>query len=136
MFARRSIVIRILALLALLAWAGVMIYHAGQVSGAAMNLAPSANGQPAPGVPGPYYFYRGPWHFFPFAPFGLFFLCAVPFLFFFVIGGLFRPWGWRHFHHMYGHGPYGPYPWHEEKPSGETGQPAQPPAPDQTGQPK
>ncbi len=138
MVPRRMIVFRILAglaLVALLAAAGVMIFQAGQASGVAMSQNPAVPGQTAPGAPGapyPYYFYRGPWHFFPFAPFGLFFLCAVPFLFFFLIGGLFRPWGWGRYH-MHG---YGPHPWQGEKPSGEGGQPSQPPAQGQSGQPQ
>ncbi len=129
MLARRSIWMRILAgvlLAAVLVAAGFFIFRAGQASGLA--LSQTGTGQTLPGP------FAGRWHVYPFMPFrhifpgiGLFFLCAVPFLFLLLFGGLFRWMFWgRPWHHG-----YGPHPWHDPSRPGGPGEPAQTPTPEQ-----
>ena len=136
--AKGWIVFRILGalvLIGLLAGAGVMLYQAGQAQGYALGAAAGGKELSAPGVgvvaPGmaPWMYYRP--HFMFGGPLvGLLFLCGLPLLFFFVLGGVFRramwhrhgPWGhgpWEH--GPWGHGPWGHGPWQQP------GQPQQPP---------
>ena len=126
MFARRSIWVRIVAgmlLAAVLVGAGFFIFRAGQASGLALSQA--GNGQTLPGP------FNGRGHLYPLMPFrhffpglGLFFLCAVPFGFLLLFGGLFR-WMWwgRAWRHGYGSGPH---PWHDPSHPGGPGGPGEP----------
>ncbi len=120
-----------LLLVGLLVAGGVALYRFGWAQGyqaGALIAAGSTSGQGStPGQaapPAPYYYPYAPWFygrpfigpgfgFFPFFPlFGLGFFLIV----FFLVGGLFRVWGYRRWH-----GGPGPGYWHHEgeQPSGE-----------------
>ena len=137
MFRGGWIVFRVIGTLLLIGFliaGGVMLYHTGQAQGYAMGL--SAAGQEG-AVPGPYnglapYYGFGWGHtnfFFPLSPlFGFFALGGLFFLFFGVIGAIFRRRAWAHGPGAYGPwagGPRNGYPW---GPPPWAGQP-QPPAP-------
>ncbi len=126
-----------LLLIGLLVGGGVTLYRAGFAQGYQTGaLSVQAGGNPATpqtpfsgGVP-PYYYYYWPHYGFPgfFPPFGLFFGIGLFLLFLFLIGGLFRGFGWRGRHGYYGYGPgpgWGPHP-HDRGP-GETPEEGNPP---------
>ena len=110
MFRTGWIVFRIigtLILIGILIGGGVMIYNAGQAQGYAMGLAAANQDGAAPAPNGgiaPYYgyapFYGLGWgraFFFPFGPlFGFMAIGALFFLFFGVIGAIFRRRTWGH----------------------------------------
>jgi hypothetical protein len=115
-----------LLLVGLLAAGGVALFRAGWAQGyqaGALSVAPGSGvGGTTPGVP--FYPYL-PYGFYPFfPPFGIFAWIGGFFLLFFLFGGLFRLWGWRHWAGGPGYGPWGRHPGKEpaaperDKPSG------------------
>jgi hypothetical protein len=131
MFRTGSIVFRLILALVLiggLAAAGYMLFQSGQAQGYAMGLAASGK-EVSPAVPAmpmmpyyPGYFYRPHFFFFPFGP--LLGLLFWGFLFFFIVGRVFRRGHWH------GAGPHHGYPppWMRDQQAapGQTGSPEAP----------
>jgi hypothetical protein len=114
-------IILALILVGLLAAGGVALYRTGWTQGyqtAALSVgAGTGEAQPqAPVIPA-YPLYPGWGHYGPFygfSPFTPLLWLGFFVLIFFLIGGLFRPWGWRrwgggHVHGGWGHGPMPPW---------------------------
>jgi hypothetical protein len=122
-------IILALILVGLLVGGGVAMYRTGWAQGyqaGALTVGAGSGEQlsPAPIYPA-YPFYPGWGHygpFFGFSPFTPLLWLGFFVLIFFLIGGLFRPWGWRrwgggHMHGGWGHGPMPPWAkeWEEQR---------------------
>ena len=121
MFHRGSFFIRALAffvIAGIFIGGGILIYQAGQAQGYALGLAAGSSESLAPGglpYPGYYLPYLQPhFGFSPFGPLlGMLAFGALLFLFFGLMGAMFRPHAWRMGHHpgSWQGGPAGPHPW-------------------------
>jgi hypothetical protein len=122
-------------LIGLLAAGGVSLYRMGWVSGYSTGTLAGAAGAAgaegaSPVAPVAPYGYGFPLFFHPFG----FFPMLVGFLFlFFLFGGLFRLWGWRHWssgHWEHGHVPPWAQEWkeHHKEGSGSSAENPQPPS--------
>jgi hypothetical protein len=135
-----------LILVGLLVGGGVTAYRTGWAQGyqaGVLTAADTGEALPRSSLVPAYPFYPGWGHygpFFGFTPFSPFLWIGFFLLLFFVIGGLFRPWGWPrsggwggHMHGGWRHGPMPPWAreweerykqWSEEKEQGTESPPS------------
>ncbi len=108
---------------------GIALYNAGWSNGYAagvLSAGPAGTDTgPAARLPYAYYPVYGPWGGgFGFFPFGWLFGLGFFLFFFFVIGSLFRLFGWRRWAHGQGHGPAAP-PWAAPQPKEQSPAPGE-----------
>lgn len=92
---------------------GTALYRFGWAQGYQVGALATNTGSQAGAPQAPYYGFYPPMRFWPgypgfLSPFWPFLGIGFFLLFFFLVGGLFRFWGWRRWGGYYGPGPWGP----------------------------